>query len=172
MNSDVSSAASSSRAVRMRMETAVRTGSARSRTRRPVVVTESPVALSDAGDARAREQEHPGEEEEDGDDMGADVAEQRGMPSWSHSPTCPPRSSLASASPPRPNVPAAKARQEESSRHAAAARNGRTAGSTGRMHDQRAGGEQPDRHEHVDLADQVLQAVDDAVPTVPPSQPR
>ena len=45
MNSDVSSSASSSRAVRMRVETAVRTGSARSRTRRPVVVTESPVAL-------------------------------------------------------------------------------------------------------------------------------
>ena len=46
VNSDVSSSASSSRAVRMRVVTAVRTGSARSRTRRPVVVTESPVALS------------------------------------------------------------------------------------------------------------------------------
>jgi len=89
-----------------------------------------------------------------------------------HSPTTPPRSSLASLSPPRPSVPAANARQIDRSRQAAAARKGRTAGSTGRMTMIAPAASSATGTSTWTCPTTSLSPSTSAVPAVPPSQPR
>ena len=145
----------------MRVATAVRTGSARSRTRRLVVVTESPVAFRTPAMLAPVSRSTPGEEEEDGDEVRADAAEQRGCA------LVEPLPHLASAFLPGLGQ-AAEAERARGEREAGGEQQAGRAGAEGPhgrehgAHDHhRAGGQQPDRDEHVDLPDEVLEAVDE-----------
>ena len=128
-----------------------RTSVTSSRTRRVEVVTVSLVACDDAGDRRAGEQQHRGQEEEHGDDVHADRPERGGDAleerladhaavllayGTSKSSQRGRRPGRCRASPPR-----ARARATRTGR-CSPVRTGRTAGSTGCRTSQRAAGHQ------------------------------